>query len=301
MPAKLWRTPYIDGKARIMPISRRADVAALNAPFVEGLTDPQHGPIEAHNVAVAIAHPDDETVGCGALLSRLEGASIILVTDGAPRNLVDAQTYGFAGAADYAAARLTEMRAALAIAGFAPDALLPLDFADQEAALNLVSLVMRLTDICTARGIRVLLTHAYEGGHPDHDAAAFAVHCVARMLAASQPILVIEMPFYRLGENGPVYQRFQPDREKIQITIPLDEEERARKARMIAAYATQRRVLEPFPTDLERFRPAPAYDFSALPNDGRLLYERYDWGMDGTRWCALARSALGDLNLGASA
>ena len=68
---------------------------------------------------------------------------------------------------------------------------------------------------------------------------------------------------------------------------------------MADAHATQHQVLSRIAIDVERFRPAPAYDFGVLPNQGRLLYEMYGWGMTGSRWLALARAALDDLGLGA--
>ena len=34
-----------------------------------------------------------------------------------------------------------------------------------------------------------------------------------------------------------------------------------------------------FPIAIERFRPAPDYDFTQPPHEGRLFYENYDWGM----------------------
>ena len=287
-----------------MPISHRSDIAALSEPFVAGLIDPAHGSIQAGNVAVVIAHPDDETIGCGALLGRMRNATVILVTDGAPRHLSHAQDRGFASAAAYAAHRMAETKAALAIAGLEESALVPLAVADQEAALNLGPLSARLAEICAARGIGVVLTHAYEGGHPDHDATAFAVHAAARLLAA--PMLIIEMPFYRLGETAlgetvACYQQFPPIRDAIQITVPLDQAERERKQRMFAAHDSQKSVLEAFQLTSERFRPARAHDFSTLPNDGRLLYETFDWGFDGARWRDLTRSALGELGLEARA
>ncbi len=284
-----------------MPTSARSDIDALNTPFVTALVAPSRGPIEAANVAVVIAHPDDETIGCGALLGRMPEATVILVTDGAPRNLTDAQRYGFATVAAYAAQRMSEMQEAMAIAGLGADALLPLDLPDQEAALNLTRLTRRLAAICAERGIGVLLTHAYEGGHPDHDATAFAVHAAVRLLAARQPILIIEMPFYRQGEGATCYQQFSPERNRIQITIPLDGNERERKRRMVAAYHSQQRVLAPFELTSERFRPATPHDFSELPNGGRLLYEECGWGMDGTRWRELAHTALVELGLEARA
>ena len=50
----------------------------------------------------------------------------------------------------------------------------------------------------------VVLTHAYEGGHPDHDAVAFAVHRAARRTSAA----VVEMPFYHAGPDGVARQVF---------------------------------------------------------------------------------------------
>jgi LmbE family N-acetylglucosaminyl deacetylase len=284
-----------------MPISHRSDVDALSDPFFAGLIDPAHGPIEAANVAVVIAHPDDETIGCGALLGRMREPTVILVTDGAPRNIGHAEHYGFPSSADYAARRMQELRAALAIAGQEDNGLLPLAVADQEAALHLVELATRIAAICAERGIDVLLTHAYEGGHPDHDATAFAAHAAVRLLAGRRPMLIVEMPFYRLGESAACYQDFPPERNRIQITVPLDGEERERKRRMMAAHDSQKSVLAAFQLTPERFRAARAHDFSELPNGGRLLYETFDWGFDGARWRALARAALGKLGLEARA
>jgi hypothetical protein len=60
--------------------------------------------IPLDRIAIVVAHPDDETMGCGAQIARLIGATIIIVTDGAPHDLVDARNYGFENSADYALA-----------------------------------------------------------------------------------------------------------------------------------------------------------------------------------------------------
>jgi N-acetylglucosamine malate deacetylase 2 len=164
-----------------------------------------------------------------------------------------------------------------------------LGVADQEAALQLVPLVARLNALFTTLGMAVAVTHAYEGGHPDHDATAFAVHWAA----AGTPIGIVEMPFYRAGETEDrqtMLQRFAPGRPR-EVCVALSGDEHRLKARMAGAHATQARTLASFALDAERFRPAPAYDFTELPNGGRLLYERYEWGMTGERWLRLARVA----------
>lgn len=252
-------------------------------------------PIESA-AALVVAHPDDETLAAGAQLSRLENITIVHVTDGAPRNGADAARHGFATAAEYAAARRRELECAVGLAGVTPDALVGFAIADQEAALRMPEVARQLAALLVERRIGIVLTHAYEGGHPDHDAVALCVHEARRLLAAEgRAVDVIEMPFYHADASGWVRQRFVPNPRLPETRIRLAEAEMALKRRMLDAHTSQRGTLAGFGTEEERFRPAPAYDFTALPNGGDLLYERYGWGMTGARWRQLARDALDEL------
>ncbi|MDF2780993.1 MAG: LmbE family protein, partial [Geminicoccaceae bacterium] len=60
------------------------------------------------SVLIVAAHPDDEVIGASTLLMRIPELRLLHVTDGAPRDLRDAQAAGFAGWQDYAQARDTE-------------------------------------------------------------------------------------------------------------------------------------------------------------------------------------------------
>ena len=283
-----------------MPVLRRIGTEPSAAErFLESLADPARKPIDARDVAVVVAHPDDETIGCGAQLRRMRGVSVVMVTDGAPRSGQDAQRAGFAGAQAYADERASELRMVLALGRIPETHVIPLGWADQTAALRLAELARRLLDLFAKRNIGTALTHAYEGGHPDHDATAFAVHAAARLSAgAGHSLSVIEMPFYRAEDGAEIFQQFTPSRNP-ETAVRLLPDEQQLKKRMMDAHATQREMLQHFAATVERFRQAPDYDFAALPNDGRVLYERHDWGMTGAKWLELVRTAQCDLGVGA--
>src|SRR6516162_6508980 len=63
---------------------------------------------------VLVAHPDDEAIGCGALLARMSSSLVVFATDGAPRNASCWRQYGSREA--YARTRREE---ALRVAAFA--------------------------------------------------------------------------------------------------------------------------------------------------------------------------------------
>lgn len=254
--------------------------------------------IAARDVMVVVAHPDDETIGLGAQLPRLHGVTLVHVTDGAPRYGDAAAAHGFATWQDYARARRGELEAAMALAGIGPASLIGLGVPDQEVCLDLAGLARRLARLFRERGVRTVVTHAYEGGHPDHDGVSFAVHAAARLLVSCQLTLeILEMPLYHLGTDGWEVQRFVPGSGGDGVTLPLGARARRAKRAMLDAYRSQAGVLSMMTDGAERVRPAPAYDFAVLPNAGRLLYERYGWGMTGARFQGLAAQAAATLGL----
>jgi LmbE family N-acetylglucosaminyl deacetylase len=233
-------------------------------------------------VALVVAHPDDETLAAGASLALFRRLTLVHVTDGAPRSLQDARTAGFRTARDYAAARLWELRQALDAAGAAVEPVF-LGIPDQQASLLVPEIAAALSGLLA--GVEVAITHAYEGGHPDHDACAAAVQRACRGLAPTPALL--EFPSYHAGPDGAwVRQRFLPDGPPETVLAP-DDAALARKRAALACFASQHETLACFDPVRELFRPAPAYDFSQPPHPGTLLYEQYDWGMTGARWRAL--------------
>jgi len=54
--------------------------------------------------AVIVAHPADEVVGAGCLISKLVDVTVLHVTDGAPCDMEDAEAAGFNERSEYAEA-----------------------------------------------------------------------------------------------------------------------------------------------------------------------------------------------------
>ncbi|MEK9282845.1 PIG-L family deacetylase [Bradyrhizobium sp. ISRA442] len=283
-----------------MAIAER-DVArreGTGAALLDILANRRRAHAAADRVAVIVAHPDDETIGCGAQLHRLDNVTVVVATNGAPRDGEDALAHGYASRASYAAARERELCDALALANLPKSRIVEIGLSDQAAALHLADLVRAIHVLVAARDIRVVLTHAFEGGHPDHDATAFAVHAAAVLRRRRRQALdVIEMPFYHREDDGWMTQCFSRHLKQPATTVRLSPTEQRWKRRMLAAHTSQRATLSLFNAEFECFRLAPAYDFLSLPNGGELLYEAYDWGLAGERWLELSRAALGELDL----
>ncbi|WP_181703852.1 PIG-L deacetylase family protein [Chthonobacter albigriseus] len=263
------------------------------ADVIAALQDPDRPPLPGR-IALVVAHPDDEAIGFGATFARAPGLLVVHVTDGAPADGRDAQRLGFRTSADYAAARAAELSEALDMAGVMVSQRVSLGIPDQEAADHLVRIARRLADLFRVNGTRTVFTHAYEGGHPDHDAVAFAVSAACDLLADHAPDIV-EMPFYRLDADHLFVSQEFPPGEDPGVAVPVDGEAMAVKQAMFAVHATQAAVLDGFDPAVERFRPAPVHDFTTLPNGGLLFYPRVGASLSGEDWLARvadARAAL---------
>lgn len=253
------------------------------------------GPIP-ERLMIVVAHPDDETISLGGQMRRLRNALLLHVTDGAPRDGDDARRHGFAAVSDYAAARQGELAAAL-IAGEAPAVrTASIGLPDKEAVLSLTQLSRQLLQWTRQERPAAVLTHGYEGGHPDHDAAAFAVHAACRLLAAADRPAIVEMPFYHLQDGEMVTGKFLANSSQ-EITIPLGKAALRRKQAMVECFHTQREIICNFELNPERFQLAPDYDFREPPHSGTLLYETFGWGITGADWRQYAWEALVELGL----
>ena len=247
--------------------------------------------------SVIVAHPADEVVGAGCLISKLVDVTILHVTDGAPRDMHDAKAAGFKERSKYAQARRDECLAALAIAQVPKDRVVEFAIPDHSAAQCLTDLTKKIATFLQQCEADIVVTHPYEGGHPDHDATAFATHAALRLMKQNgfKPPVLFEMALHPSEDFKIKVPEFLPGTEWETTTLLLDERAQKLKKKMFACFETQRGSLKFSPVGPERFRQALAYDFSAPPQEGKLHYENFDWAPSSEEWQALARKALNDL------
>lgn len=256
-------------------------------------TAPQGDASALPRALLVFAHPDDETVGLGSRLGRFGEAHMVHVTDGSPRNEQDSRAYGFPSWREYREARRNELERALRTAGVAEMSRECLEVADQEASLHMAELAERLARIIAERRPEVILTHAFEGGHPDHDACAFAVHMAAKIVGTGrEPVpLIVEAPFYHARMRGTPAAMFLPYPDAQECIFELSAAEQTCKRAIIRCFTTQQETLKNLSYSRESFRVAPEYDFGRLPHTPPLLYDSFPWGMTSQRFCGLAQQA----------
>ncbi len=247
--------------------------------------------------SVIVAHAADEVVGAGCLISKLADVTVLHVTDGAPQDMQDAKAAGFEERSAYAQARKQECLSALALANVPENRVVDLEVADHCAPNFLADLTKRIAAFLQQSSADIVLTHPYEGGHPDHDATAFATHAALRLMMQNglKPPVLFEMALHPSTDFKAKVAEFLPGASGETTTLLLDEKAQELKQRMFACFESQRESLKVSPVGPEKFRQPSTYDFSAPPQGGKLHYENFDWALRSSEWQSLANKALGDL------
>jgi len=226
------------------------------------------------SVCIVVAHPDDETLGCGGLCQRVSSTVFIHATDGVPGDSQFFVHKGFGSAEAYRRRRVEELDHALARLPSGRHKRIMLGLGDQELLQHIPGLVRLLTDHIRSSGANAIVTHAFEGGHPDHDVVAFCAATAARQLG---DLPVFEMPLYRAERGRTALQSF-PDTSLTTVeTLTLTPEEVGIKKQMLRCFSSQQRLTQRFAPAIERFRAMPDHDFSLPPNGGDVLYDRFSW------------------------
>lgn len=250
---------------------------------------------------VIAAHPDEESLGAASLLTSLESCGVLHLTDGAPRDPRFWPPCVLATRAAYARQRSEEARRALALAGVPEEDRHRLGAAELDLSYGMAELSRDLFYWLLAIRPELVVTHAYEGGHPDGDAAAFSVVAACALLANAghRPPIVLEMALYHGAPGHRVVGEFIPSEvAPPQIECAFADGALLRKHGMLRCFDSQVDVLRPwFALERERFRPAPRYDFRLPPHLGPLGYEQTGHAMTGAEWRARAAQARIELGL----
>ncbi len=192
----------------------------------------QHQPVPGRHL-VLVAHPDDEVISACAALCCLTDVVIVQLTQDTD-------------------AREDERAAAQQAAGWSfPVQMGGTSFRQaHQSAGRLWRLVSDLLPV------DVLWTHPYEGGHLDHDTAAWIGQTV------DGGCLRLEFASYHATETGQTFGEFWPDAKCPSAPVRLGKWW-DRKRAALAAYESQAHIVRKFRhLEWEVYRQAPIYDFT---------------------------------------
>lgn len=247
---------------RYRPVDRRARPRARVAPLL-GRT------------MVLVAHPDDESGGCAALLQRIQDPIVVFATDGAPFDEYFWHPFG----SREAYSRLRRQEALRGLAAIGVHSVHFLDdhagseFLDQQLHRVLPAAISAMDVLVRRYRPDAILAPAYEGGHPDHDSCSFLGSLIGELYS----IPVWEMPLYHRTERGRIVcQRF-PDPDGTEVRVRYTLPELLNRNFLIANYASQTDLGDFVKSRIEYFRPQRRYDYTKPPNDGIVNYEAWGW------------------------
>ncbi len=233
--------------------ARRSEVEGISATELAG-----DAPI-----VVLAPHPDDESLGCGNLLSAAfahRGACVICMTDGSgshPRSIAWPPRR-------LASKRRSELRDAVQRLGGAASDVVWLGHPDGGlGALPSLPIARRIADICRDAGAHRLFAPSPVDQHADHKATAAIAREVCEMLPA---LHLYYFPVWSRWSE-PDFQRLHSSWRMWRVSLP---ENPGAKAQAIAAHASQLgQVVE---DDVEGFRLAPEF-VEMFTNNEELFFE----------------------------
>ena len=191
-------------------------------------------------VLVCAAHPDDDVLGVGGLMTGLAAAGtrlhLLAATDG------EASHPGSAVVTpdELAALRVQETGAALAALGVVPTGTVRLGLPDSGLAGVEEGLTAAVTD--AARGADLILAPWAHDAHPDHEALGRA----ARAAAGTHGVPLLAFPVWAWQWAVPGDPRLPWERA---VRVPLTADQRTAKRAAVDCFATQVRPLGPAPED----------------------------------------------------
>ncbi len=211
-----------------------------------------------------LAHPDDESIAASFFLQRQSNAYVVFATSGDYATPEKLKQLGLLHSYQYAVERKQEALNALGclqrLAGrhF-------LQFPDSQLHLCLPEFFRALSNIVMDFKPELVLTHALEAQHIDHDSCSF----VASRIRARLGIPIWEMPLYHSRGGNIVAQQFREGTSISTVEVIPSSLEIEVKKRMLGCHRTQVTlgVFRELGIDAarpERFRPQRAYDYLDL-------------------------------------
>lgn len=207
--------------------------------------------VTGRRLMVLSPHPDDETLGCGALIARARAAgdevSVVVVTDGR-----HSTASSVLGPPQLAALRTGELRLACRALGVGEGDVVQLGHEDGTLRESVSGLADELVALLGERRPEVVLVTCAQDDHPDHEALHHALLLALRRLPAGGPPApaVLAYPVWT-WMNGPWFAAAEPGRRrgllawamrqlgaKGWVEVPCGPHLRAKQS-AVAAYASQ--------------------------------------------------------------
>lgn len=232
---------------------------------------------ENSSVLILGAHQDDLEICCTGLIKQIQKnngkINVVYTTNGAPKDNSYYPRYNIDNPTDYALLRKKESLKALSLLGLSSDNATFFNYMDQDLINHIIEARDNLIELISIHNPSILVSPAYEGGHPDHDVTRLIAEEAVEL--SKKEILFLEYSEYNNYENIEKFFKFIPN-ESLIFNIKLNEEEISLKRKIFECFPSQKKYIWDFlSSDInnEKFRIAIKEDFLKLPHERPLYYE----------------------------